>query len=75
MHETHGEQFVDKDSATISHDQELIIEHDSNHRDLCLMLGGTRTPDKIFESLYRSLDDARRALAKESPRCECMTLC
>ncbi|KAJ5163160.1 uncharacterized protein N7500_004990 [Penicillium coprophilum] len=60
--------FVDRHSATIGHDQETIIEHDSNHRDLCIVSAGSKTLDGIFDFLHLALDDTRKALAKDSPR-------
>lgn len=68
-------QFVDRDSATIGHDLETLIEDNSNHRDLCMMSGGGRTHDKIFEFLHSVLDNTRKAIAKDSPRCKYITLC
>lgn len=75
MGEAHNRQFVDRDSATIGHDQETVIEDESNHRDLCIMSGGSRTLDLMFDFLYPALDDTRKAIAKDSPRCEYMTPC
>ncbi|KAJ5184935.1 hypothetical protein N7472_009775 [Penicillium cf. griseofulvum] len=67
-HLVEDETFVDRDSATIGHDQETIIEDDSNHRDLCIVSGGSRALDGIFDFLHQALDDTRKALAKDSPR-------
>lgn len=68
--EAHDSQFVDRDSATIGHDRETVIEDDSNHRDLCMMSSGSTTLDKIFDFLRPALDDTRKTIAKDSPRCE-----
>jgi hypothetical protein len=73
--EAHDGQFVDKDSATIGHNQETVIEDDSNHRDLCMISGGSGTLNKVFDFLHPALDDTRKAIAKDSPRCEYMTPC
>jgi hypothetical protein len=71
--EAHDGQFVDRDSATIGHNLETVIEDDSNHRDLCMISGGSGTLNKVFDFLHPVLDDTRKAIAKDSPRCEYMT--
>ena len=73
--ESHDGQFADRDSVTIGDNQETVIEDDSNHRDLCMMPGGSRALSQIFDFLHRALDDTRKAIAKDSPRCEYMTRC
>ncbi|KAJ5794326.1 tetratricopeptide repeat domain-containing protein [Penicillium paradoxum] len=67
-YEANKEQFVDTNSATIGHNQETVIEDNSNHRDLCMMSAGSATLDKIVGFLHLALDDTRRAIAKDSPR-------
>lgn len=60
--------FVDRDSATIGHNQETVIEHDSNHKDLCMMSGGSGTLEKVFAFLHPAIDTTRQAIAKKSPK-------
>jgi hypothetical protein len=40
-----------------------------------MISGGSRTLNKISDFLRPALDDTRRAIAKDSPRCEYMTPC
>ena len=66
-------QFVNRDSATIGHSRETLIDDDSNHRDLC-MASGSGTQGKIFDFLRPVLADTREAIAKDSPLCKFITL-
>jgi hypothetical protein len=34
-----------------------------------MMSGGSKVLDRAFQSIYLALDDTRKAIAKESPRC------
>ncbi len=40
-----------------------------------MMAGGSTTLNKVFDFLHPALDDTRKAIAKDSPRCEYMTPC
>lgn len=66
-HYTDAEQFVDREAATIGHEQEVVIEDDSNHRDLCLLSGNYESMVRTFQALYVALDATRSAIANEPP--------